>query len=199
MNRRDTRATILALLCGGKLTVTELARKQRMSNNTIRAHLDRLEADGLVRYEVVRRGVGKPAHEYELTEEGSRLLSRAYLPLFSRFLAASTARQGPAQVETLLREAGRSLAQPYPKPTGALRERADAAANLLEELGGSSSVQEEGGELWIEGACCPLHTLVPEHPLTCKAMEALLGEYLDAPVREHCRKQYPPTCRLRVG
>ncbi len=197
--QRDTRGEILTLLCPSSLTISDLARSLGISSNAVRAHLDRLEEDGLVRHEVVRRGVGKPAHVYELTAEGSARLSRAYLPLLSALLSVMDGQTGPEGKEILLREAGRRLAMQYDKPAGGLRERVHAAAGLVRELGGIARVREETGELLIEGVCCPLRGVVPQHPLVCKALETMLEEYASTPVQECCEKDDPPTCRLTIA
>lgn len=195
----DTRGKLLALLCSGDHTAGELAQELGITANGARGHLARLEAEGLVERRVARRGVGKPAHEYHLTAEGSLRLSRAYLPLLSALLSVMDGRAGAEDEETLLRQAGRTLALQHARPEGVLRERVDAAAGLLRELGGITIVREETDAFWIEGACCPLRAVVPDHPLACKAVEAMLEEYSGAPVREQCEKQDPPTCRLLIG
>lgn len=195
----DTRGRLLALLCGAERTTSELARELKISANGVRWHLEHLERERMVERRVVRRGVGKPAHEYRLTTEGSRLLSRAYLPMLSGLLSVMRNRAGAGEEEALLREVGRMLARPHPRPEGALRERVDAAVGLLGQLGGISMVREEKNALWIEGACCPLRALVPDHPLACKAVEAMLEECIGAHVREQCEKHDPPTCRLIIG
>lgn len=195
----DTRGQLLALLCSADRTAGELARDLKISANGARWHLERLEREGMVERRIVRRGVGKPAHEYRLTTEGTRRLSRAYLPVLSCLLSAMRSRLGTGEEAALLREVGRLLARESPRPEGALRERLDAAVGLLGQLGGITSVREEGDALWIRGTCCPLRALVPEHPLACKLVEAMLEEYLGAPVHERCEKVDPPGCRLAVG
>lgn len=195
----DTRGRLLALLCGGDRKTSELARELGITANGARGHLARLELEGLVERRVVRRGVGKPAHEYHLTAEGSLRLSRAYLPLLSAILSVMEAGAGPGDQETLLREAGRRLARQRARAEGALWERVDAAAGLLRELGGITIIRKETDAFWIEGTCCPLRAVVPDHPLACKAIEAMLEEYIGAPVREHCEKDDLPTCRLLIG
>lgn len=195
----DTRGRILALLCAGSLRVSELAQALGISANGVRGQLAQLEAEGLVEYTVVRRGVGKPAHEYRLTPGGSARLSRAYLPLLHGMLTLMSEGGNQAKSEALLRQVGRRLAREFPKPAGTLRERTEAAVQLLGELGGISLVREEEGVLRIEGVCCPLGALVGDHPVVCKAVEALVEECVGAPVREQCDKVDQPACRMVVA
>lgn len=195
----DTRGRLLGLLCSADRTTNELARDLKISANGVRWHLERLEEEGFVERRVVRGGVGKPAHKYRLTNEGSHRLSRAYLPMLSAVLSVVRDGAGAGEEEILLRRVGSMLGQQHPRPNGALRERVDAAADRLGELGGITLVREEDHMVWIHGACCPLRALVPDHPLACTAVEAMLKEYIGAPVREQCRKSDPPTCRFLVG
>lgn len=170
-----------------------------MSANGVRGHLDRLERDGLVTHAVMRQAVGKPAHEYRLTPEGSLHLSGAYLPLLSVLLTVMTEQDRSVGPEALLREAGRRLARDRPRPAGAPRDRAAAALGLLEQLGAIGESKTEQGKVWIEGSCCPLRALVPDHPLACRAVEAMLEEYVGGAVTERCDRGDPPACRFYIS
>jgi predicted ArsR family transcriptional regulator len=196
----DSRGRILALLCSANHTGSELARALGMSANGVRGHLERLEKEGLVEHRVVRRGVGKPAHEYLLTADGSMRLSRGYFPLLAALLRVVRGRGGAAEEEAVLREAGRAVVLGRRSPGGSPRSRADAAVDLLAELGGISSVSEDGDALSIRGTCCVVRGLVPDHPLVCKAVEGMLSEFMGAPVRAKCEtKKVPPICRLVIA
>jgi predicted ArsR family transcriptional regulator len=196
----DNRGRLLALLCARDSTTAELAEELGISPNGARGHLDRLEEEGLVEHRVVRRGVGKPAHVYRLTDRGSMRMSHAYLPLLSGLLTAADEEEGGAGgAEELLRRAGRALVRGHSRPQGSLRNRAEGAVALLAQMGGTGRLLDDGEHLWIEGGCCPLGALVVRHPLTCKAVEAMLSDYIGAPVREQCSKDDPPACRLVVG
>src|SRR5688572_4763791 len=70
-----TRGKILARLCEANATAVDLAQQFGISANAIRLHLRALEEHGLVGYRVVRRGVGKPTHLYELSADAGRLMS----------------------------------------------------------------------------------------------------------------------------
>ena len=82
-----TRGRIVGLLRTGSRTVNELAEALELTDNAVRAHLAGLERDGLVEQEGVRRGIGKPAHVFRLTEEAESLFPKAYA-----FLAAELRR-----------------------------------------------------------------------------------------------------------
>jgi predicted ArsR family transcriptional regulator len=189
----STRGQILALLCRGPQTVSELAAILDLTANGVRGHLGALEADGLVKHTGVRRGVGKPAHVFQLTAGGHSLLSAAYQPVLHALLDVLGDGMRGKELPDLLRQAGRRLAARHPKVTGDLRARAEAGASVLRELGSVTKVEEDGA-IFIRGLCCPLAEIVPDHPQVCTLIEALLRESLDVPVRECCDKRVPPRC-----
>lgn len=194
-----TRGEILTLLCGGSRTVSELAEALGISRNAVREHLGRLADEELVGWVAVRRGVGKPAHEYSLTPDGERVLSRAYLPFLLHLLDRLEGHLDPPALAALLREAGRGLAVGKASANGSLRARAESAVAVLGEMGGAGRVEERGGSLWIVSSCCPVAAVVARHPTACAAVEALVAELTGAPVREECEHTGTPRCRLRVA
>lgn len=193
----SSRSAILRLLCAGGRTAGELAGELGISTNAARKALARLSAEDLVRYNRVTRGVGKPAHEYEITAEGELRLSRSYLPLLHAVLNEIEETLPVTNVEDVLRGAGRRLAPP--RAGGELRERVIATASMLNDLGASASVNESSSGLLIECSCCAIGAVVAAHPLACKAMEAFVADHLGAPVREQCERDDRPRCRFRVG
>ena len=81
-----TRGRVLALLRWGPRTVNDLARSLELTDNAVRLHLSALERDGLVEQEGVRRGIGKPAHVFQLTSEAESLFPKAYATLLGEVL-----------------------------------------------------------------------------------------------------------------
>ena len=195
---RRSRREILTLLCVARRTAAELAEAMGISTTAVRKSLAGLEADGLVRYERVGRGAKKPLHEYRITELGELALSRAYLPLLKSLLQVQAERLDAGVVEEIVREAGRRLSPAGKRPEGTLAERAEAAALMLRGMGADATAQEEGGRLTLRCTCCAISAVVAEHPVACKAMEALLSDQLGTPVRERCDRSERPSCRFEL-
>lgn len=193
---RGARAEILRLLCNEPQTAGQLARQLHVSPTAVRKTLARLKREGLVHYKRVIRGVGKPTHEFALTPEGESLLSRAYLPLLDNLLSALEQQLSAAQVERFIREAGKHLSDPLPDATGSLNQRLAAAAALLNRLGGAASVQRTNGKAAIDCTCCAIGAVVADHPLACKAMEALLTSAVGVRFRERCNRVGRPRCHF---
>lgn len=193
----STRGQVVVLLRRSERTVNELAAALGLTDNAIRAHLSSLERDGLVERRGVRRGVGKPAHLYGLTDEAERLFPKAYDAVLAGLLGVLTERLGSAEVEALLAEVGRRAASGHDWPEG-VGPRLDAALALVGEMGGLAEVVRRDGSVLIEGYSCPLSALVPSHPEVCRVLVSLLSEAVGAPVQGRCDHGAHPRCSFVV-
>jgi predicted ArsR family transcriptional regulator len=193
-----TRGQIVALLRRAQQTVDDLAAVLHLTDNAVRAHLLRLERDGLVRQHGLRRGERRPSLVYELTPEAEGLFPKAYAPALARLLAVLKEKVGPEELRELAEESGRRLAVGRPLATGGPRERLQTAADLLSSLGGLAEVETEaGGRLQLRGFSCPLGELVVEHPELCALAEALVCEASGLTVHECCDRTPGATPRCR--
>lgn len=195
----STRGRILALLRPLSRTVDELAAALGLTDNAVRAQLTTLERDGLVRQRGERKGLRRPALEYELAPDAETALSRAYVPLIEALMQVLAEQLPGAELEKVLRETGRRAAQALPRPDAASAERVRAAGERLNELGGLTEVEQWDGGWVIRSAGCPLARLVGKHPQACLALEALVAELTGLPVREVCDRGERPRCRFQVG
>jgi predicted ArsR family transcriptional regulator len=198
----STRGRIVALLRRSGRTVEELARELGLTDNGVRANLATLERDGIVRQRgSVRRGSGggKPAFVYGLTPDAEDLFPKAYEPVLLRLLDVMAERLGPEDSEVLLREAGRSLAEGKAVPSADTRARLEAAANVLNELGGLAELEERNGGWVIRGYSCPLAAVTPHHPEVCRMVETLISDLAGVPVQEHCDRGESPRCCFEVA
>lgn len=192
-----SRGLILARLCENPSTVSTLAARLGITPNAIRGHLARLERDGLVRYTAEPAGVGKPAHVYELTGDGESLLSRGYTVVLEALLDSAESLEPDARTRLIEGAAG-VLAAGWPGRAAETLGGAEAAAEVLRELGGIAVVtMSPGGELVVEGQCCPLRAVSRRHPVACVLVETALRQALDVAVHQRCGRDGPaPTCRF---
>src|SRR5688572_3162881 len=87
-----TRERILVALCRRRQTVSELAGHFGLTENAVRAQLERLERDGLVAKAGSRPGVRKPHVEYGLTPAALKRFPRAYEPVLVQLVSVVTDR-----------------------------------------------------------------------------------------------------------
>ncbi len=82
------------------------------------------------------------------------------LQLLDQLLDVLTEHLPADKVETLLREVGRRMAAQWKIPPGELHVRLEAAAEVLNELGGLMERETEGETLCIIGYRCPFAAAV---------------------------------------
>jgi predicted ArsR family transcriptional regulator len=196
-----TRGQIVALLRRTQQTVDDLAARLGLTDNAVRAHLLRLERDGLVRQKGLRRGERRPALLYELTPQADALFPKAYAPVLSKVLEVLGEDRSADEGRRLLEESGRRLAAGRPPVTGGPEERLQDAAEVLSALGGLAEVEAQpDGSLLLRGFSCPLSDLVVDHPELCTLAEALVCEVSGLAAQEQCDRTpgEPPRCRFEV-
>jgi len=195
----STAGQIMGLLRRGPMTVDEMAGALGLSGNAVRPHLAVLERDGLVQQGESRRGISKPARTYVLTTEAALLFSRAYVPVLTQLLHVLDERLDPQELDRIMRDVGRRLMGARPRPNGDLRQRAEAAVALLNDLGGLARVEECNGGLLIRGYGCPLSAATQRHPEACNAVESLLSEFAGIPVSKCCDAEDRLRCCFEIG
>jgi len=191
-----TRGRILALLCRGRATVTELAAHLHVTDNAVRAQLQRLERDALVVQAGSRAGVRRPHVEYELSPEALNLFPTAYEPVLSNLVQVLADRLQPKLLRQLLLDAGRRLLQQH---FGELRGRnpRQRISEIMNKLNGSSfgiDVLEESGRTVVRSCACPVAHVTAAHPEICGLFATVIGETISATVRESCEKGDSPRC-----
>lgn len=195
-----TAARVAGLLRTRGMTVDELASELGVSGNAVRLHLARLEREGVVVRTELRPGVSRPAAVYGVSPEAELLFSRAYVPVLTGLLHVLASELTPAAFDRILRRVGHELTAGRARPAGPLRARAQAASDLLNELGGVSRVERQRGGRWlIRGYGCPLSAATRAHPEACSAVESLLGAFVDAPVSACCDRGDRLRCCFMVG
>ena len=195
---KGTRGQILRLLRHSGLTANELAARLDMTANAIRGHLATLQREGVVREAGWQRGISRPAVIYEVVPEAEASFSRAYIPFVAHLVQALRARMQPDDLEKLMQQVGRSLASEWPRFRGGFAERLQAASALLDDLGALNEVEQQNGGYVIRSRNCLLAAAIQGRPEVCGAVETLLGELLDAPVRECCERGERPQCCFEI-
>lgn len=192
----STRGRIITLLRRQERTVNELADELGLTDNAVRTHLAALERDGLAIQRGVRRGVGKPAHLFALTAGADALFPGAYAVVLRTLLDTLRATMPPEALDRMIAEAGRRLAESFPRAGPGAAAGAEAAVMVLGEMGGLAEAQTENGVVRIRGFGCPLREAVAAHPEVCRIAAALLSEVVGYEVTECCDREAAPSCRF---
>ena len=195
----STRGKIVALLRRGARTVEELAKELELTDNAVRLHLGTLERDGVVAAKGVRRGggVGKPATEYEIAEAAEPRFSEAYIPFLTSLLASVGEKLGSTELRAVMRDVGRRLAAGK-SGAGDPKAQAERASQILNALGGVTTVEKDGNRYAIKGCSCPLSVAVNERAEVCLAVQTMLRDVTGLTVKEDCDRSERPRCHFIV-
>ena len=196
-----TRDRLLALLRESAWTVDDLAERLGVTDNAVRFHLDALERSGTVRKERVRKigVVGQPASVYSLSPGGEEAFSRAYAPVLIACLEELRDRTSGPQVVAFLKRVGKRLARGFSQSEGPLSSRVNGASDLLNALGGITSVEKSGKAYRIVGRACPLSRAVEADHCVCAAVTTLVAEVVGAEVTERCDRSGRPKCCFEIS
>lgn len=120
------------LLKGDKATALELAESLDISPQAIRRHLKDLEGEGLIQYQSVQAGMGRPQHIYELTSLGRDRFPNRYGDFAVSFLDTLAETVGREQVISILRKQWQRKAMEYRRlvGSGSLQERVSGLVEL---------------------------------------------------------------------
>jgi predicted ArsR family transcriptional regulator len=196
-----SRLQILSLLREDDQTVQDLAERLGLTRNAIRAQLESLQEEGLVRRGGQRAGVRKPHAIYTLTEKAAQVLPNAYGVLLRQLVGILRHRLSPRDVNNCLRELGKQLSKEPAEQTsdGTPQERRRAALNLFKSLGGEASLSTKDGIEMIDGKSCPLGIVTSLYPGACLIAQTALAEIIGEPVRELCTRGARPRCRFQIS
>lgn len=201
--RGTTRGRVLALLRDEPRTVSELADALDVTPTAVRKHLDGLRAEGLLEEEGTRKGMGRPATLYGLTDEGEALFRQGHAAILGAVLAAVRDEIGPERRTRVLRSAGARLARRLLRthdgdaPEG-FEDSMRVAVSLLHELGGRERVRHRDRRAEVLGFSCPMADYVDEIPTSCELLAGFLEELLGVPVTERCPRDGRPLCLLEA-
>jgi predicted ArsR family transcriptional regulator len=196
-----TSGRLLTLLCGGRRTVNELAAELNLTDNAVRAQLERLQRAGLVAHAGSRPGTRKPHADYEITPAACRLFPTAYEPVLNQLLRLLAQRLSPDQVVALLADAGEQLLAPALGPARNATPR-QRLTRLVEKLGNAApgvELREHDGRLAVRACACPLASVTTDHPQLCDRLASVLTRLLGAPVTQACDRGTFPRCHFEMS
>ncbi len=188
-----TRDRVVRLLLEtGPSTAAHLGDRLGLSPAAVRRHLDALLADGTIitathppRATPARRGRGRPARLYALTDAGHEAGPTAYSDLASEALRHIATLGGPAAVEEFAKCRAAELEEQIRGPVerAAPAEKLPALAAAMTAAGYAASVSELPSGAQICQHHCPVAHVAMHFPQLCGAETAALARVLDTHVQ----------------
>ena len=177
----DTRNDLLAyILAHGGASVTTLATALSLADATVRRHLDRMEAEGLLRTRLVRQSTGRPYHVYEATDAGVRKQRDHSAELAARLLGRMAQNEPERQViaEALAEDVVADHRAAVRSATS-LEERVARTVAALRNEGILDAWEHSDGRYLLHNHACPYRSAADTSDCVCEsdrlAIEKLIG------------------------
>ncbi len=191
-NRESTSRRILELLkqTRGGLCVPEICDNLGLSSMAVRRHLASLEAKRFVYSHQKKKRIGRPAHQYDLTDKGHDCFERDYANLVIELLESLRSLEGRGKVHDVFeRRKQEQLERCRDRISGkSLESRVYQTSQLLTENGYMATWEKVGPQRYlIKLMNCAVAQVARKFPHVCIYEEELLSGLLQAKVtrQEH--------------
>ena len=185
---RTRDAVARLVLQRGPQTAAALGQQLSLSAAAIRRHIDSLVAEGLLvecePRQIVRRGRGRPARTYALTDAGRAAFPHAYDDLATSALRYLRDSGGDDAVTAFAVRRASTLEQAIASDVkgSTIAARAKGLAAALTEQGYAASTEPAGAGVQVCQHHCPVAHVAAEFPELCeaetRALERVLGTYV---------------------
>lgn len=179
------------LLNRQRCTINELAEAVDINPISVRHHIGKLEADGLVNSEEERHGVGRPRRIYFLTEQGMEAFPSRTIRLTKQLLSQMKEDLPEETVNELFAGMASELSKNYRDKVDLKELNLDQRLQLIDEWltneGFSVQIERDDQQITIRETGCPYYHVGQSHSEVCKIDKALISEVLAAsPERTTC-------------
>lgn len=184
---KSTRVQVLeTLLTQQQCTVNDIAEVVGINPISVRHHITKLEAEGLVLSREERHGVGRPRRVYFLSETGFEQFPTRYLRLTIRLLDQLKETVPQPFVERLFTKMAEDLVSEYQPNIDELsiEERLDLAVKLLNDEGFEVEWQKQDDNYLIKEKHCPYYYISQDHPEVCTIDKTLISIILSVPAHK---------------
>jgi predicted ArsR family transcriptional regulator len=183
--------------------VNELAESVDINPISVRHHVNKLEAEGLITSEEERHGVGRPRLVYSLTNQGMEQFPQRYLQLTLRLLEQLKSNLSEEVLGGLFKEVAGGIANDLTSNINLddleLRERLELLEKALTAEGFMVNLEEDEGNLYIVEASCPYHHVGEDYPEICVVDQELIAHFASTtPKRVECILDGDKQCKYLI-
>jgi DeoR family suf operon transcriptional repressor len=199
-----TRSRVLkSLLLNQKRTVNELAESVDINPISVRHHVNKLEAEGLIQSQEERHGVGRPRLVYSLSNKGMEQFPQRYLQLTLRLLEQLKTSLPEKVLGNIFREVAEGIADDLTQHIDleklGLKERLELLQEVLISEGFMVNLEEDEGNYYIVEASCPYHHVGEDHPEICVVDRELIAHFsASSPERIECILDGDKQCKYMI-
>lgn len=185
----STRQKVLhTLLRNHRCTIIELAEAVDINPISVRHHISKLQADGLVASQEERHGVGRPRQVFFLTEAGLEAFPTRYLRLTIRLLEQVKENLPKAMVDQLFSQMAADLVNDYAQTADldglSIEQRLELINELLRAEGFDLEWEKKENQYFIREINCPYLHVGQTHPEICVIDQTLISTVLNLPTEK---------------
>lgn len=199
---KTTRQRVLdTLLKQQRCTINELADAVEINPISVRHHITRLEAEGLVTSAEERHGVGRPRRTYFLTEKGMERFPTRYMRLTMRLLEQMKGSLPSSTVQSLFSQMAEDVFAGYQGELEGLSmdQRLAVLKEMLSNEGFNIEWELDGDQYHIRETNCPYYHVGQNHPEVCSVDQTLISSVLALPAEKvKCILHGDQTCTYVV-
>lgn len=182
----NTRERVLKnLLLNQRCTVNDLAEAVDINPISVRHHVNKLEAEGLITSEEERHGVGRPRLVYTLTEKGMEQFPSRYLTLTLRILNQLKDSLSQKAVQDIFQDVAQEMAEDLTEDLDVdqlpMEERLSLLKEVMASEGFTVDLKEEDDAYHVIEASCPYHHVGETHPEVCAVDQELISRFVTVP------------------
>lgn len=200
----NTRGKVLrSLLLNQKRTVNELAESVGINPISVRHHVNKLEAEGLIQSQEERHGVGRPRLVYSLTNKGMEQFPQRYLQLTLRLLEQLKTNLPDKILGDIFREVAEGITDELTKNINleelGLQERLELLQEVLIAEGYMVNLEQDEGNYYVVEASCPYHHVGEDYPEICVVDRELIAHFTASnPERIECILDGDKQCKYKI-
>lgn len=189
-----TRDLVLKILLNNqRITIKELADEVNINPISVRHHITKLEASGLVESVEERHGVGRPRRVYFLTESGTEQFPSRYLQLSARLIEKLKTTLSPKMITDLFTNLGSEIVEDHIDmeilQSLEIEDRLKIAKNILEDEGFTVEIEYLEDGILIKEISCPFPHVSMTHSEICCLDRSIISTVLNIPAEDRHRRQ----------
>ena len=184
---KSTRDRVLQnLLSRERCTINELAKAVDINPISVRHHIARLEAEGLVESYEEKHGVGRPRRLYFLTDAGKEHFPTQYLNLTIRLLEQLKDTLPAELIDRLFTQMALDMASDHSSALEQLplEKRIEEATHLLQKEGFNVEWEKNGKEYYFKEMSCPYLQISQKHQEVCSIGQTLISTLVSVPAKK---------------
>jgi len=179
VNNSSSEKILYLLKTEGPETAAALAKTLNITSMGARQHLQNMTDEGLIEYEDIKQGRGRPARYWKLTNESDKRFPNMHSELSVQLITAAEQVFGEEGVGKLLdvrQENALKRYQDYLEGSSGLEERINRLAEIRTKEGYMASVEKVDGKFLLNENHCPISKAAKNCLNLCDSELALFRE-----------------------